>query len=206
MSRPLGIILVDDHALLLDAMRRQFEGDDAFKVLGTADSATRLYELMAARRADVVLLDIQLGEQSGLDIIADLRLHHDGVRIVMISMFEQEIYRDRAFELGAESYVTKGARFADLRALLLKEPLPAPAEGQIWVRSRIAPNVRLTLSSRELAVVVRLAQGAQVKEVADALGISLSSVGTYLRRAMDKLGVHTRAELFQMAKALGGNT
>lgn len=206
MSRPLGVVLVDDHALLLEAMRRQFDSDPAFKVVGIAESAAGLYELLARVRVDLILLDIQLGEQSGLDLIADLRLRFNDIRIVVISMFEQEIYRERAFALGAEAYVTKGAHFADLRALLLKGSVSASAAGQIWVRSRMAKNVHLTLSSRELAVVGRLAQGAQVKEVADALGISLSSVGTYLRRAMDKLGVQTRAELFQLAKALGGHT
>jgi DNA-binding NarL/FixJ family response regulator len=204
-AKPLRVVLVDDHAMLLEAMRRQFEADAAFKVVGVADSAAALRELLGKRRTDLVLLDIQLGPESGLDLIPEIQAGHAGVRVVIVSMFDQTIYRDRAFELGADAYVTKGARFADLRQLLLGEPLTPTAAGQIWQRPRREKgSVRMTLTRRELTVIGKLAEGRQVKEVADALGISQSSVGTYLRRAMDKVGVTTRAELFQYAGSLGG--
>lgn len=207
-SRPLRVLLVDDHAMLLEAMRRQFEADPAFKVTALAESLDAMWAVLESRRVDVVLLDIQLGRESGLDAIADIRDQWPKTRVIMISMFEQTIYRDRAFELGADAYVTKGARFEDLRALLLDErPIQADAEkDHIWPRPRSAAGVRLTLTPRELRVVKLLAEGYQVKEVADELGISLSSVGTYLRRAMDKAGLQSRAELFRYAAALGYQT
>ena len=131
-------------------------------------------------------------------------------RVVMVSMFDNSMYRNRAFELGADAYATKGIRFATLRALLLDDrsyAVPEADRGKFW---RNAPEVvageasspLLTLSERERAVVREILSGAYEKEVAVRLGISVATVSTYLRRAMDKLGVSSRAELLRLRLTL----
>jgi len=200
----LRVLLVDDHAMLLDVMRRQFEADEAFAVVGTADSVSAACAAVEASSPDVVLLDIELGEESGLDAIGAMRRIAPHLRVIMLSMFNQPICRDRAFELGAEAYVTKGARFETLRALLLGEGVEEGDMTRIWQRpSSSALASRLTLTQRELQVIQGLATGKREKEVANDLSISVSSVGTYLSRAMLKTGMNTRAELFHCARALG---
>jgi len=202
--KPLRVLLVDDHAMLLDVMRRQFDGDAAFEVVGTASTVEDACAAVAERRPDVVLLDIEIGAQSGLDAISIMRRAKPDLRVVMLSMFNQAICRDRAFALGAEAYVTKGARFDALRALLLGEPAGAAEAGLVWRCGSTRISSRLSLTQRELQVVRGLAGGKREKEIADDLDISVSSVGTYLSRAMLKTGVTTRAKLFRYAGVLGG--
>jgi DNA-binding NarL/FixJ family response regulator len=200
----LGVLLVDDHAMLLDVMRRQFEADPAFKVMAAVSSVSEACDAVAHHQPDVVLLDIELGEESGLDAIGRMLQQKADLRIVMLSMFDQAICRDRAFELGAEAYVTKGARFEALRALLLGEAVESLDSTYIWRRGSSRKASRLTLTPRERQVVQALSSGKREKEVADELDISVSSVGTYLNRAMLKTGLNTRAELFRYASAFGG--
>jgi two-component system, NarL family, invasion response regulator UvrY len=204
---PLRVMLVDDHAMLLEAMCRQFESDPAFRVVAAASNLTAAREAMHAFSPDVVLLDIQIGCESGLDLIGDLLRICPEARVVIMSMFEQEVYRCRAFELGADAYVTKDACYRDLRELLLNVSLPdtGAQRRHIWCRTEMI-SARLGLTARELQVVHMLAAGCQVKEVANELAISISSVSTYLKRAMMKSGAATRAELFQYAGALGSQT
>lgn len=200
----LKILLVDDHAMLRDTLRRQFDADPAFEIVATADSLATLRQALETTVLDVVLLDIQLGAESGLDAIGGIRRKKPNARIVMLSMFDQPVYRDRAFELGASAYVTKGARFESLRELLLenKADETTSGSGRVWLRP-LQSSARLTLTERELQVVHKLASGLREKEVAEELGVSISSVGTYLKRSMSKMGVGTRAELFRLAGALG---
>lgn len=202
------LLLVDDQRILLDVMGRQFADDPVFEVVGLAESTSAAVDVVEREHPDIVLLDIDLGGESGLDAICRLRKAHPGVRIVIVSMFTQEIYRDRAFAMGADAYVTKGTSFSSLRALLMQHDTgeSSKAEQHIWRRPRGRFTARLTLSSRELQVVEALSSGQQEKEVAESLGISISSVGTYLRRALNKTGMDNRAQLFRFAAALGSET
>ena len=204
-AKRLRILLVDDHAMLRDTLRRQLDADPAFQVVATADDLESARAAVDSSRPDVILLDIQLGPESGLDAIGFMRRARPGARSIKVSMFDQSIYRDRAFELGADAYVTKGASLEALRQLLLADDAGAAEadSDRIWRRPGQLQSLRMTLSDRELQVIHALATGKREKEVAEELAISVSSVGTYLKRSMAKVGVATRAELFRHAGALG---
>ena len=203
----LRLLLVDDQLILLDVLRRRFQADNSFSVVAEARSATDALALAESENPDVVMLDVDLGHgESGFDVAASLRRASVHLRIVMVSMFEHRMYRDRAFEVGADAYVTKGVRFETLRAVLLgrMESVCADEARCCWARPRgNQKSACLTLTGRELDVVQALFAGMREKEAAERLSVSVSSVGTYLRRAMDKMGVATRAELLQTAAALG---
>jgi len=203
-DRALHVLLVDDHQMLLDVMRRQFESDAGFVVAGVASTMEAAAQEAKRTTPDVVLLDIELGEESGLDLIAVIRKICPQARIVMLSMFNQRVCRDRAFALGADAYVTKGARYERLRALLRGEPEDATDADYIWRRQGYRAAIRTSLSGRELQVLRALANGMLEKEVAGYLGISVSSVSTYLNRAMYKTDCSSRAELMRYASVLGG--
>lgn len=205
---PLRILLVDDQTILLDVLRRQFEADAAFCVVATAGTVAEALAATAASSPQAILLDIELGKDSGLDAIRAIRALKPDARVVMMSMFDHAVYRDRAFELGADAYVTKGVGFDTLRTILLeaRPRLAGPDAGRFWLRPRGAQVARMTLTPRELFVVRELSVGRREKEVADELDITVSSVGTYLKRAMLKVGVASRAELFRNTSALGTAT
>jgi len=101
ITPPLRIVLVDDHVMFSDVLCRQFSEDPAFDVVATADTTAAALAAVSKQKPDVVLLDIELGGESGLDAIGKIRALHPGIRIVMVSMFDHPVYRHRAFELGA---------------------------------------------------------------------------------------------------------
>lgn len=208
-QRRLKLMIVDDQAMLLDVLKRQFADDEAFEVVGMADSVDAALAMGLARRPDVAMLDIDLGGgASGLDLVPSLKAEVPQIRIVMVSMFDHEMYRDRAFEVGADAYATKGISFESLRDVLRGSfKLANPEdEKRYWRRMDDSGRTcRKTLSDQELCVVRMLVDGQKETEIARALGITVSSVGTYLRRIMIKTGCTTRAALFRLAVAFGAN-
>lgn len=209
------LLVVDDQVMLLDVIERQFDGDPELALAGVAKESSEAVSMAASLRPDVVMLDIDLGgEESGFDVLRSLRAEPPSgrpLRIVMVSMFDNPMYRNRAFELGADAYATKGVRFGTIRALLLDDRSYEPPEGdrgKFWrnspeVAAGLAASPLQSLSERERSVVREVVGGAYEKEIADRLGISVSSVNTFLRRAMAKLGVATRAELLRRSLAFG---
>ena len=231
------LIVVDDQVMLLDVIERQFADDPDLELVGVAKEAGEAVSMAETRSPDVIMLDIDLGGgESGFDVLRVLRGRNTvasgngksekapstshvprspatavpAPRVVMVSMFDNPMYRNRAFEFGADAYATKGIRFATLRALLLDDrsyEVPEADRGKFW---RNAPEVvageasspLLTLSERERAVMREILGGAYEKEVADRLGITVASVSTYLRRAMAKLGVSSRPELLRLRLTL----
>ncbi len=200
-----SVLLVDDHPVFLEALRRQLDDDRAFSIVGATGDLDEACELVRDEQPDIVLLDIDMGDRSGLDVIARMRAAHPTARIIMLSMYDQRIFRDRSFELGADAYVTKGARSEALRAVMLGEQERDEMGDSTltWLRPPGDRVVSLTLSTREMQVARAVADGLLEKEIADQLDISVSSVSTYLRRAMFKMGTESRAELIRQAPALG---
>lgn len=208
------LLVVDDQVMLLDVIERQFADDPDLELVGVAKESGEAISMAESLRPDVIMLDIDLGgEESGFDVLRELRSRRTEEkveRVVMVSMFDNPMYRNRAFELGADAYATKGVRFGTIRALLLGDDAYKPPEGDRGKFWRNAPEAAaagsvpslVSLSDRERAVVREILSGAYEKEVAGRLGISVSSVNTFLRRAMDKLGVATRAELLRLRHPL----
>ncbi len=202
------LLLVDDQMMLLDVMERQFQDDEAFEVVGVAASAPEAIRLAKELSPDVVMLDIDLGGgESGFDVLAALRaIPGAGPRVVMASMFDNPLYRTRAFRLGADAYVTKGVRFQTLRALLLDDrayEAPAADADKFWRNAEYMVSASgggeyQALSERERAIVREIVAGLPEKAVAADLGISVAAVNTYRHRAMKKLGATSRSDLLSM--------
>jgi DNA-binding NarL/FixJ family response regulator len=207
-NSPIRVLMVDDHHILLDTLSRQLQEDVAFEVAGIANSIESAESVVARKEVDVVLLDIELGEESGLDAITRLREMREELRIVVLSMFSHQVYRERAFELGVDAYVTKGVAFSVLRDFLIDNEISEDAGGSdmIWHSRQGMHSAHMALSERELQVLRALSQGMRHKEVADLLDISISSVGTYLCRAMRKTDFESCAELLRYASSLGVKT
>ena len=211
-SKKRSLLVVDDQVMLLDVMERQFEGDPDIELAGSAAEASEALRFVRERKPDIVMLDVDLGGgDSGFDVLQALRaLPGGGPRVVMVSMFENPMYRNRAFNLGADAYVTKGVRFRTMRSVLLDDrayEVPEGDRGKFWRNSPEAvaqpgSDPFQALSERESAIVREVVRGLSEKEIAADLGVTVSTVSTYLRRAMAKLGVATRAELLRLHHAL----
>lgn len=208
------ILIVDDHAILRAGLRLLLDAQPDLAVVGEAGDALHGVDLARALQPDVVLLDITMPGQGGLDTLPAMRRAVPHARILMLTMHDDEGYLRRALQAGAAGYVLKKAADSELITAVR-----AVARGEVYVHSALtrgllrailpdaapapATDPWSALSDRERAVLTRVALGHTAAEVADVLGLSAKTVETYRARGMEKLGLRTRAALVRFALARG---
>lgn len=202
----MRVLIVDDHWAVRDGLRWAFSESDDIEVIADASDGAELRELLAAgTEPDVVVLDIQMESESGLDVLAWLREHHPTIAVVMLSMHDDPVFVRRSLEIGAQGYVLKSAGSEELaRALVVVAEGGLHVQGEVTRSLVEGPTSRDShLSPRERQIVGLVADGLENKQIARALGISETTVKTHLRNAFDRLGVASRSEAVAAAMRLG---
>lgn len=202
----IRVHLVDDHAAVRQAMAHLIANEAGMTIVGQSG---RLAEARAARledAADVAVIDVNLPDGSGLDLVDDLRRRSDVVGLVVLTMLEDDDTLLRALDYGASALVLKTAPAEQVFSAIRhaeRSPLAFSAEGLAPAlrRRRDAPPELLTPRERE--VVAALLAGRSVDETAVQLFMSRSTVKTHLSKVYEKLGVHNRAGLGVAASKLG---
>ncbi len=200
------VLLVDDHAIVRTGVRSLLDSDDEFSVVGEAASGQDALALAARLKPDLVLMDITLPDMNGLEAMVRIKDTVPDTGVVILTMHEDEDYFFRAIQAGAAGYVVKGGGSENILTALR-----AVREGGIFLYPSVAkslvaeylqegdtPAVK-SLSERELDVLRLTGDGLVNKEIAAQLGISVSTTQTYRTRIMEKLGLHTVAELIRYA-------
>ncbi len=209
----IRIVVVDDHPAIRDAIADTVADQVDMHLLGAAGTAEDAFDLVRRERPDIAVVDISLGDAHGLDLVQNLRAEHPGLQVVVFSMYDEAVYAERAIRAGARGYVMKSEPTQNVA-----EAIRAAASGEIYLNraaaSRILSKVAQgygtsgggskqsgleELTDREMAVFAMLGQGSAVEEIADRLNLSRKTVETYRRRAKEKLGFDTVAELLQFA-------
>lgn len=211
--KQMRVLLADDHAVLRAGLRLLLEAEPDMVVVGEAADGRQAVTLARELQPDVLLLDLTMPRLGGLDALGELRRLAPGCRVLVLTMHDDESYLRRALAAGAAGYVLKQA---DDRELLVA--LRAVARGEVYVPPALAPALlkdlipqrqpvsappRHSLSEREEEVIRLVAQGYTSQEVADQLGLAVTTVETYRARAMQKLGVRGRAQLVRYALEVG---
>jgi DNA-binding NarL/FixJ family response regulator len=206
VSAPLRVMLVDDHALVRSAVRGALQAPD-IEVVAEASSAEAAFDEALRERPDVILLDVDMPGMSGLQLIRELRPRLPDTQIVMLSVSGEDRNVIEAMRHGAAGYLTKdlgpealqravrGLRTGDLamsRRMAARTLRQFIAGGTQGVNGEDSPLA--ALSSRELQVLGRLADGLTDREIAEALVISPRTVETHVGNVLRKLGVRNRAE------------
>ena len=196
MTQCARILLIDDHpavrqglALLLTQERHQ--------VCGEAGNRSEMLGQLATSRADMALLDLHLGDESGLDLIGDLR--QQGIPVLVYSMFEDAHTIRRVFAEGAQGYVCKrevsDALLNGVREVLEGRSHVSPVAAQSLLISEQKPDDESALSEREQQIIDLLGQGCSNQEIAEKLAIGIRTVESYCARAIEKLGLKGMREL-----------
>ena len=201
-----SVILVDDHDLIRQGLRRAFERDADFTVLGEAGSGAEARELFTRARPDVVILDVRLPDVNGLDLARELRAENQTVGIVILTMYSGDEQLFGALEAGASAFVAKDAPSDDIVAAARH----ASVSPRAFTASDLAEAMRRRLeptgprlSPREMEVLTRLSQGLSVAQIASALYISESTTKTHISKIYEKLGATNRAQALMTALRLG---
>ena len=207
MTRPITVLVADDHTIVRTGIRHVLESEPGFLVVGEAGNGSEAISLASELRPDVVVLDITMPDQSGLEVAARLRTGGSATRILILSMHNNAEYVLESVRAGAHGYLLKDTAAAELRTAIR-----AVCRGESYfsppVASRLtaavrgehnAPQALDLLTGREREVLLGIAQGRTNKEIAAELGISHRTVETHRESLTRKLQIRTVAELTRLA-------
>jgi DNA-binding NarL/FixJ family response regulator len=213
-DKQIRVLLAEDHTLVRQGFRRILEDDPRITVVGEARTGLEAIEQCKELKPDVVVMDLSMPELGGLEATAEVLKANPQIKIVILSMYSNEAYVRKAFELGAKGYILKNAIEVDLTRAVM-----ALAEGQAYFSPGIShivlesmkagtfqgtsqdPYEKLTL--REKEVLQLIAQGKSNKEIATLLNISVNTVAVHRARVMETLNLHRTAELVLFAVKKG---
>jgi len=206
-SDTLRLVLVDDHMLVRRGLRDALGADPSLQVVAEAGSWDELLPLLDAVAIDVLVLDINLPGLSGLDILDQLSRRPDAPRVLVVSMYPEDQYAMKALKAGALGYVNKSCQAAELVQAVhqvaqgLRHLTPQVASllvAQAGLPVQALPHHRLT--EREQELLVLLAQGQRLPDIAVKLALPPKVVGVYRARVMEKMKLATQAELAHYAR------
>ena len=210
MAAPITVLVCDDHALLRSGLRRLLDAEEDLEVVGEAADAKEVVDRAREIGPDVVLLDIVMPGQSGLDALPQLVAAAPESKVLMLSMQDDPGYVRRAFAAGATGYLLKEAADSELvqavREVAAGRRYVHPLVGARLAEAASSANTRGeldALSEREREVLRLLALGHTNQEIAKQLFISVRTAETHRAHIMRKLKLSTRAEIVRYALATG---
>ncbi|HEU4487617.1 MAG TPA: response regulator transcription factor [Povalibacter sp.] len=203
LHESIRVLIVDDHAILRAGVREMLADEEDLQVVGEAGSAEEALALLdGGTKVDVVVLDITLPGQSGIELLKQLRTQRPELAILVLSMHPERSFAVRLMRAGANGYVPKmivpeelikavravgtGRRYiTPIVAELLASDCASDEEGPLHNR----------LSERELQVFTRIARGISPAVMANELGLSVKTVSTYRARILEKMAMRSNAEI-----------
>ena len=210
----ITVMLADDHAILRQGVRRILDTDPGFSVIAEAASGLQTIEMGQRHQPDVAVVDIAMKELNGIEATAQLLRRSPKTAVLILSMFSDERYVIRAVKAGAKGYLLKDSVEEDLlkaiRAVHNGQSYFSPEVAKIllegYARDLKAKQVDdryELLTERERQVYQMLAEGQSNKDIANLLNLSLHTVETHRIRIMEKMDVHSAAELVLSAVRRG---
>jgi len=212
MSPPIRVVLAEDHALVRAGLRRLISDFADIEVVAEAGDGREALALVAEHRPDVVILDITMPGLNGLNAVPVIKAEFPDVRILIMSMHDNEEYVWHALHSGAAGYVLKDAGPVELELAIrsaarggsyLSSSVSRHVVGD-WVR-RVDPErtVQDRLSPRQLEIVQLIAEGHTNAQMARMLGLSVKTIETHRSQLMLRLDVHDVAGVVRYAVRMG---
>ena len=200
---PIRVLIVDDHRIVRDGLALIIQRDGDIEVAGHAATAKEAVSAFKRDRPDVVLMDLQLPDMSGVEAIRAIRAHDPNSRIVVLTMYEGDEDIHRAIEAGATTYLLKDSISDDLRDVVRevhagRRPMPGAVQARLAARA-----ARPTLTQQEVRVLQMVLKGNRNKEIAAGLKISEETVEVHLKNIFTKLDVHDRTAAVYVALRRG---
>ncbi|REH41077.1 DNA-binding NarL/FixJ family response regulator [Kutzneria buriramensis] len=199
MTSTVRVLIVEDHPVTRAGVRASLADHPQVTVVGEADTAAMACRLLDVELVHVVLVDLRLGDEQGLELIEYLARHRPQTRVLVLSQASPgEVLA--AMKAGAHGYVSKAATTAELTHAVL-----AVLDGPVLppeIAARLVGEFqhRSTLTGREREVLGCLARGYDNREIAEELGVAVRTVNRHLENIREKLGSRRRSELIRLAR------
>jgi DNA-binding NarL/FixJ family response regulator len=202
----IRLLLVDDHVLFREGMARLLAADPEFELVGDCGTTGRALAILEQDKVDVVLLDLDLGDERGADLLALLQEKRSPARVLVLTAGVSDTELPTLFEKGAA-----GIFFKESSVLELGRGIRAVVQGEAWIDQRTLatlagsrrPSTRepqaAAFTERERQVLSGVLEGLANKEIGSRLQISESSVKAALQQLFHKTGVRTRSQLVRIA-------
>lgn len=202
----INLFIVDDHAVVREGLKQIIASTGDMQVTAEAQSGSEALAMAAGADYDLVLLDISMPDRNGLDVLKELRRQNPKLPVLMLSMYPEEQYAIRALKAGAKGYLTKESAPRELIAAIAKV-----ARGGKYISSSLAEKLASylemdfkgkpheMLSDREYQVMIMIASGKTVSEIACELMLSVKTISTNRSRALQKMGMKNNAEFTHYA-------
>src|SRR5438067_5813572 len=204
----IRIAIADDHAIVRKGLRQILAETNDLAVTGEAASADELLTLLCAQPFDVVVLDLTLGSRDGIDLLKTIKSEFPRLHVLILSMHAEDLFAVRALRAGARGYVQKEGAPEELLSAIRRI-----AAGRTYVSPAMAERIAIDLmrgsekllherlSDREFQVFRALGSGKSVKEIADALNLSVKTVSTHRTHILTKTGLRNNADIVSYVHA-----
>ena len=202
-SRPIRILVVDDHPLLREGIAAVLSGENDMEMVAEANDGREALEKFRLHRPDVTLMDLQMPTMGGIEALVAIRQDFPDARIVMLTTYRGDAQAAKAFQAGAFGYLLKS---------MLRKELVETIRTVHGGRKRVPPEIAVemaehhsddSLSAREIEVLRQVAAGNANKMVADHLAISEETVKAHMRNILSKLGANDRTHAVTIAAKRG---
>jgi DNA-binding NarL/FixJ family response regulator len=202
------IFIVDDHELVRQGLRQLINGEIDLQLCGEASNVKDALKMRSSLNPDVAIIDISLPDGNGLDLIKQLHRWQPKMRIIALSMHDDELYAERALNSGASGYINKQDS-----AKKLLVGIRQVLNNKIFVNPEITKRMKqqslnhtsynngniMSLTDRELQVFDFIGKGMTTKGIANALNLSIKTIETHRRHIKDKLSLTSGTELVRAA-------
>jgi len=203
------VFLVDDHPLVRQGLAQIINGETDLEVIGEAEDASKALHLIETKQPDLVIVDISLRGNNGLELIKNIKAVLPNLPILVFSMHDETVYAQRALRAGARAYVMK-QESADKILLAMRRII----DGDIYVSHRVADQVLQQLvngkaagnespidrlSDRELEVIQLIGKGLSTREIASNLNLSVKTIESHRAHIKEKLNLRNATELVQFS-------
>lgn len=198
------IVIVDDHPIFRSGLKQILREELDMEVVGDAGNSNELYRILDQTEWDIIILDIHLPGENGLEILKELLYRYKKVRVLFLSNSPESQYGIRALEAGAAGYMTKEAAPRELVSAVrkimsgkkyLSETLVEKLANRLGNKSTKTGHE--SLSDREFQVMCLLGSGKTVKQIAEELMLTVQTVSTYRSRIMEKMKMSTNADIIR---------
>jgi two-component system invasion response regulator UvrY len=206
----IRILISDDHAIVREGIKQILADTDDLVAAGEATNGHEVIEHVRREDWDTVLLDLAMPGKDGLETLKEIKREKPKLPVLVLSIYPEEQYAVRALKAGASGYLTKESAPEELIAAIRKV-----SQGGKYISASLAEKlashleldsdkpVHDTLSDREYQVMLMIASGKTVKEIADDMCLSVKTVSTYWVRALSKMGMKNNSEFTYYAIKYG---
>ncbi len=202
MNKPINVMIADDHSMVREGIKQLLELDGDIVVIAEASNGKQCIEILDEKQTDVLLLDINMPNMNGLQVLQHIRETKKKVKVLILTIHNEVEYLIRAVEIGVDGYVLK-----DSDSTLLKKAIFNIYRGETFIQPELAPMLRAkldekknmqssddSLTKREIEVLKLLAEGLFNKEIAYMLAISEKTVKNHVSNIFKKINVSDRTQ------------